>query len=174
MCSSVRCKACVFWFYNELLDRGCCEIAEVLRARRNPALSKDEVHEELLKRERRFGNVVKISELSQFIQAGVDVKTGDVLRFKDPGVIRPAEETPFGREVFQINVELPTGEEKTLTMNRTSQRNIAKEYGDETERWVGKEAVVTVVKQNVRGTMKDVVYLNPLQKSRKKKAGAGG
>jgi hypothetical protein len=113
--------------------------------------------------------MVKVSELSNFVVAGVDIKTGDVLTFTTPGVLRSAEETPFGREVFQIGVKLPNGSEKTLTMNRTSIRNVAKEYGDETKEWVGKEAVVTLVKQMVRDNMKDVIYLNPLQKTLKKK-----
>lgn len=127
-------------------------------------MSLDEVHDYLYSLKEEEVKVVKVSELSQFVQAGVDVKTGDVVTFKDEGVIRPAEETPFGREVFQITVELPNGEEKTLTMNRTSIRNISKEYGDDTKEWIGKQAVVTIVQQNVRGNLKDVIYLNPLQK----------
>ena len=164
MCSSVRCRACVFWFYSTLHERGKCEIAEVLRLDLTGTLDADQVHIDLLAEKEVEAKVVKVSELSQYVQAGVDVKTGDVVRFVDAGVIRKAEETPFGRDVFQITVELPNGTQKIMTVNRTSQRNLAAAYGDDTENWVGEQAVVTIVKQNVRGTMKDVIYLNPLQK----------
>lgn len=130
----------------------------------------EEVHQTLIKQLEQEGlKMVKVSELSNFVVAGVDVHTGDIVTFTTPGVIRSAEETPFGREVFQIGVKLPDGSEKTLTMNKTSIRNIAREYGDETKEWVGKQAVVTLVKQMVRDTMKDVIYLNPLQKTLRKK-----
>ena len=163
MCSKVRCRACVFWFYSTLHDRGMCDIAEQLRVNLTGELTVNMVHDKLLALKEVETKVVKVSELSSFVQAGVDVKTGDVVTFKDAGIIRSAEDTPFGREVFQVTIELPDESTKTLTMNRTSQRNIAKAYGDETEKWVNEKAVVTIVQQNVRGTMKDVVYLNPLQ-----------
>ena len=107
--------------------------------------------------------MVKVSQLSNFASA-TDLKTGDVLTFKTPGQLKTAEETPFGREVFQIEVEMPNGEQKILTVNRTSIRNLSKVYGDETEKWVDEQAVVNILQQNVRGDIKDVVYLNPLQK----------
>jgi len=189
MCRAVRCKACIWycstncdrcdlgsvwcWYDNvedwlqNGIERPTCSLANAVRYSIFDTKDVELVHGELLTIVEEVTKIVKISELSDFIAAGVDVKTGDVLTFKDAGTIRSAEETPFGREVFQIKVELPDGNVKTLTMNRTSQRNIAKQYGDETENWVGKQAVVTLVKQNVRGTMKDVIYLNPLQKKSK-------
>lgn len=147
-----------------------CQLANYKKMETYGNVDVEEVHTILVEN---LGEVktkmVKVSELSNFVVAGVDIKTGDVLTFTTPGVLRSAEETPFGREVFQIGVKLPNGSEKTLTMNRTSIRNVAKEYGDETKEWVGKEAVVTLVKQMVRDNMKDVIYLNPLQKTLKKK-----
>jgi len=162
MCDSVRCRACIWHRWDYYGISGYCLIADLTREEREYGEEPDyeAVHEELLEEVK--GKVVKVSELSQFVQPGVDVKAGDLVTFADAGAIRSADETPFGREVFQITVALPSGQKKLLTVNRTSMRNLAAKYGDDSEGWVGKKAHVSLVKQNVRGTVKDVIYLNPV------------
>lgn len=59
---------------------------------------------------------------------------------------------------FEISVMLPNNESKIWTMNKTSQRAVAQTYGLDTKQWIGKPVVVFVTDQNVRGTMKKVIY----------------
>ena len=55
-------------------------------------------------------------------------------------------------------MELPNGDKKTWTMNKTSQRAIAQTFGTNTDLWKDKKIVVFVSEQNVNGTMKKVIY----------------
>ncbi|NHV97970.1 MAG: hypothetical protein HA494_09365 [Thaumarchaeota archaeon] len=105
--------------------------------------------------------MVKLQDLEEYLTPE-DVKD-DVVTFLDEGVYKKAEETPFGRPVFQISVKLPDGRVKIATLNRTSRKELAKAYGEDTKNWVGREARVTKVKQNVRGELKDVIYFHPTQ-----------
>jgi len=91
-----------------------------------------------------------------------DVKDGDIVTIVDEGKYRSADETPFGREVFEIGVKLPNGEVKTLTMNRTTQRRCVKAWGDETRNWVRRKLRIELREQNVRGVMKTVIYGVPI------------
>ena len=59
---------------------------------------------------------------------------------------------------FEINVELIDGTKKLWTMNKTSQRAIAKGYGTNTDNWKDKPFEAFVTLQNVRGNMKEVIY----------------
>ena len=73
------------------------------------------------------------------------------------GLIRGGE----GKEdvpTFEIGVILPSGEQKLWTMNKTSQRTLASKWSKDTKQWIGKTATLYTTDQNVRGTMKKVVY----------------
>jgi len=59
---------------------------------------------------------------------------------------------------FEIGVMLPSGERKIWTVNKTSQRTIASVFGKKTEAWVNKVVTLFTVDQNVRGTIKKVIY----------------
>ncbi len=109
------------------------------------------------------GESVKMPNLSDFedyLKADM-VEKDDLIELLDSGVIIPAEETRFKRTQFQINVMLPGQNFKIWTMNKTTMRNLAKEWGDDTENWVGHYVRVDKVPTNVRGVMKDVLYGHP-------------
>ena len=91
-----------------------------------------------------------------------DVKDGDVVTIVNEGQKRSAEETPFKRAVFEIAVRLPSGEEKILTMNSTTQRRCMEAWGNETRNWIGKRLRIELREQNVRGVIKRVIYGYPL------------
>ena len=91
-----------------------------------------------------------------------DVKDGDVVTIVNEGQKRSAEETPFKRAVFEIAVRLPSGEEKILTMNSTTQRRCIEAWGNETRNWIGKRLRIELRDQNVRGVMKKVIYGFPI------------
>jgi hypothetical protein len=91
-----------------------------------------------------------------------DLKDGDILTIADEGTVRSASETPFGREVFEIRVRLPGGEEKVWTMNLTTQRRLIDAWGKDTRSWVGRKVRVQLQQQNVRGIVKTVIYGTPV------------
>lgn len=91
-----------------------------------------------------------------------DVATGDIVTFTDGGK-EFEEEDKFKpgkkRLRFTIGVTLPNGEDKVIALNNTSKGNIMDHYGEDSDKWVGKEARVEVVTQKVGNDFKDVVYL---------------
>ena len=92
-----------------------------------------------------------------------DVKDGDIITILDEGKKRSADETPFGHEVFEVNVKLPDGEVKLWTMNRTTLRRCVEAWGDESKAWIGKKVRVQLREQNVRGVMRTVIYGVPIK-----------
>mgnify|MGYP001558331742 CR=1 FL=1 len=66
----------------------------------------------------------------------------------------------FDHEVFRITVE-KHGQKFTYTMNATSARKFAETWSEETTKWVGKVIEFDIVKMNVKGTLKDVIYSHP-------------
>ena len=61
------------------------------------------------------------------------------------------------KSVFNLLVNFK-GKEITWTPNKTTLKELKVSWGEETKRWIGKMVDLTSVKQNVRGTMKDVIY----------------
>jgi len=59
---------------------------------------------------------------------------------------------------LEVGIQMPDKTIKTYSINWTSQRAIAKAYGDTTEEWVGKSIVLFKAQQPVNGVMKDIVY----------------
>jgi len=94
--------------------------------------------------------MVKVN-VSDFLSAQ-DVGAGVTVEFIDEGKY---VESKYGQR-FNITVRLK-GEEATWTMNKTSQRNLAQDYGDESSQWIGKSAALEVIKMLVQGEMKDVI-----------------
>ena len=43
--------------------------------------------------------------------------------------------------------------------NETCKRKLVLKYGPDTDKWIGKNEEFDVLKQNVRGEVKDVIYL---------------
>jgi hypothetical protein len=86
-----------------------------------------------------------------------DIFNGDIITIIDEGKI--VSGTYRERYVFKIKTK--TGDIKLLTFNQTSINYLIDAYGNETEKWKGKEAKVWIVKSSVGGKMRDVVYLTP-------------
>lgn len=82
--------------------------------------------------------MVKIRFSSEFLRPE-DVPDGTVVTVVNEGHYRSPEETPFGREVFEIGVRLPNGKEKPWTMNKTTQKRMVQAHGDDSKNWVGKK-----------------------------------
>jgi len=62
---------------------------------------------------------------------------------------------------FEFPVELPSGERKTWTPNKTTLKKLAAQFGDETDDWQGRKVKLTTARQNVRGEIKNVIYGEP-------------
>jgi len=98
-------------------------------------------------------------DLSLWLQPE-DVEPEAVIYFVDEGErgMIPKPEGEKDIATFEITVKLPNTKNKIWTMNLTSQRAVAKAYGTDTSLWINRPVDVFVTTQNVRGTMKDVIY----------------
>lgn len=94
------------------------------------------------------GEEMKI-KLSDFIKADIDVKQGDIITLLDEGIEQESETftnedgSPKIDHIFKIS--LSDGEERKISMNKTSLRKFVEKFGNESAAWVGKKAVVSVV-----------------------------
>ena len=108
---------------------------------------------------------MNVNDLNQYLVAS-DVQDGDKLVFITPGkfIEKDYSQARDGSDmvtVLEIEVELPNGKKKLTTPNNTSRRNIVDVFGPETDEWMGKAVQVEIVKQNVRGSLRDVIYFTP-------------
>ena len=103
----------------------------------------------------------KISQLDEYLHADA-VKDGDIITIIGKATLIDAETSVFERAYLEVPVKLPNGEVKTWTPNKTSLKQIAAHFGDETDLWVSKKVKVTIARQNVRGEMKNVLYGEPV------------
>ena len=98
------------------------------------------------------GNYIKPSE----------AKTGDIVTFKDSGIIEESTykkvEGEEPKKTLVMSVEL-NGEEFNLRVNYTSSQTLSAAWGQDTEGWVGKSAVVTV--EYSRQINHHIIYLSP-------------
>lgn len=98
------------------------------------------------------GNYVKTAE----------VKNGDVITFKTEGEwIENTKYTyPDGNAKvdFVIKVEL-NGEEKSMRLNKTNRDIVISAYGNDTSKWIGKNAKITKEKMLVAGKKMDCIIL---------------
>lgn len=96
----------------------------------------------------------KISIGGEWVKKGVDIIDGDIVKILDAGLVVSGD---YGdREVFSI--ETKNGAKNT-SFNQTSMNACIDAFGDDTEKWVGKNVKATIVKQNVAGKFIDVLYL---------------
>ena len=106
-----------------------------------------------------------LSSMGKYLKAD-EVNEGALIKFKDAGVIGERD-NPFKKgemkKFFEITIELENGQEKTVSVNFTSQKELVKVLGSNTEEWAGKMAKVQKVKQNVGGKIKDVMYIVPVE-----------
>lgn len=102
--------------------------------------------------------MVEIPNLDLFLTAA-DVPAETEAEFIDEGKVVPKEETGFDSNTFDITIKLPNGAKRVWTMNKTSQRAVARHYGTDSKAWIGRKVVLHTSEQNVRGEMKKVIYV---------------
>lgn len=105
---------------------------------------------------------MRLKPPSEFVIAGQDVKDGDLITFLDEGKYNTLPQDPT-REVLTFKVKVPSGDEKSLSVNKTSQIELIKAWTDDSKKWIGKQAKVEIVNQKVFQKMKEVIYLYPAE-----------
>ena len=71
------------------------------------------------------------------------------------------------RNKLILPVKLSNGKVRDWIPNKTSIGTMFRMWGDSTDDWIGKVAKFILVKQNVRGEMKDVIFVEELAKTEK-------
>ena len=102
-----------------------------------------------------------VGKLSPYLSA-VDVQGEATIKFVDAGKLVTKEFQGEEKTVLEITVELEDGSTKSWSPNGTSYRKIAEKYGPNTEGWVDKVVKITVVTMSVAGTMRKVLYGEPV------------
>ena len=104
-------------------------------------------------------NMPDVSELSEFISPGDDVKDGESIVILDEGSFvtfnaGKADE----KKSLQLKVKCPSGKIKKWTVNKTSLNQLKEEWGKNSSAWVGKTVLVEVVKVNTpNGPKKTII-----------------
>ena len=88
-----------------------------------------------------------------------DVTTGDEVEFTDEGQEVEKEFKGKKSKKIEIGVRLPNGDEKTATLNATSRNLLVDHYG--MNPLTGEKGRVDIVRVNVSGEMKKVIYICP-------------
>ena len=108
---------------------------------------------------------MKLKPPSDYVTANVDIRTGDVIEFLDEGEYTHPPQNPE-REVLTFKVLLANGEEKKISVNKTSQKSLMSAWCPEdmdSKHWVGKRAKVEIIRQQVFDKLKDVIFLTPVE-----------
>ena len=93
---------------------------------------------------------------SKFLKAEDVTEGGMIAEFVNEGEYR---ESKWGKK---LNIRIKYGEEEKIwTMNDTSVNSVAEVYGKDSVEWVGAQVKLELIKQNVGGEIKDVVYGTP-------------
>lgn len=100
--------------------------------------------------------LVELNDLNVWLKAE-DIEESDVVTFQNEGRTVPKEESGFDEDGFEIEIILPKGTKRVWTMNKTAQRAVARDYGFDTKKWIGKTAILGKTKMNVRGKERDVI-----------------
>lgn len=87
-----------------------------------------------------------------------ELQDGDVITFVSEGRIA---NDMYKHNKLQINISLPSGEVKRMSINDTSKSNLIAKLGSDTKEWVNKNAIVSKKKMLIAGEDKDVLILNP-------------
>jgi len=80
-----------------------------------------------------------------------DVKTHGRVTFTGESRKVPKSETGFKDDSFEIVVKLPNNEPRSWTMNKTSQRAVARQLGFDELSWMDHTVPLKVVPMNIGG-----------------------
>ena len=106
--------------------------------------------------------MVKVNT-SDYLKA-TDLSGDTLVEFVDEGKYTDSQfKDNAGNVKKNFNIKVRIGEdEKTWTMNPTSQRAMVDVYGDESSTWIGKYAKLKVVQMLVGKDMRDVIIGEPI------------
>lgn len=111
--------------------------------------------------------MVRISDLDEYLRAHA-IENGAMIEITGRARYVSSEEAAFGRPYLEIRVKLPNGKSRIWTPNRTTLKKLAKVFGDDSDTWVGKRVKLSIVTQNVRGEMREIIYgdavVEPIQR----------
>ena len=96
----------------------------------------------------------RTSVAGEYAKKREDINDQDVITVLDGG--REVTGEYGAQQVFKMQTK---NGEKLLTFNQTSLNNMIDAFGDDGDEWKGKQVRVHLMKQNVSGKFKDVVYL---------------
>jgi len=106
--------------------------------------------------------MVKIKMIPFLEPEEIDEK-GEIAKITGPGVYTKIN-TPHGeKEVLRVPILINDDVKRIYTMNLTSQVNIARIYGDDTEKWVGKHIKLKVERMKVGKNVRDVIFAEPVK-----------
>jgi len=87
-----------------------------------------------------------------------EVNNGDIITINEEG--RHVDDK-WGHNRLQMEILLPNEEVRMMTVNQTSQKNIATRYGNDTIKWVSKQMVIKKERMFIAGQNKLVLILEP-------------
>lgn len=103
----------------------------------------------------------KINQKGQIEMEG-NVKTGDILTILTAGE-RDTEGEYGERLVVDVSINEDSDETLKYSFNKTSLRAAASVWGDDTGNWIGGRLKVSVAQSMISGSLKNVVYTEPVE-----------
>ena len=100
--------------------------------------------------------MANLGQLDTFLKP-IHIENGDEVKFLDEGKILEKDFKGEKRLAFEITVQLPNGDTKIASLNKTSRKILSDAWGQDTAKWVGKKALITKNKMMVGDGMKDVL-----------------
>ena len=106
---------------------------------------------------------MELKRLSDYLGPD-DVDDGDIVLIVDEPTLRTKEETGFNRDTYSVKVLTPREQEdaKEWTLNKTTFNACYDKFGKKSEDWLNKQIRVKKTQQNVMGSLKWVLYGEPL------------
>ena len=90
-----------------------------------------------------------------------NVKDGDKITIKSEADFIYSD--TLEKDVLEMRVMLPNGEEKIMSVNKGSFEWLSKTYGPSSDAWVGKEVPIYKVRMDVFGKVRMVVYIGIIE-----------
>jgi len=100
--------------------------------------------------------------LDKFIKVERDVTGGEIVKFLDEGKFVDSQFKNLDGTV-KVNLEFSmelNGEEKRMSVNKTSQKNLIAKWGKNTDQWIGKTAKVNI---GMTPQGKKCIFLEPIE-----------
>lgn len=103
-----------------------------------------------------------------FLRAS-QAKTGEFVTFLDSGEQKEKDINGDKKLIFEIRVS-HNGEEKIMSLNKTSYQNLAPVYGMNTDDWVNRPAMITIKDYSDKGFPPGIVLMPCVEPPKQEKA----